>query len=391
MSFAILLLMLCSRCFRLIRGSPSPLLMPRYFGSHLHLLSLYFATKMHAEQFRAIIANLPLHQLCKYLCEKAQEDGSEVYGTLLWVPEEGRLALLDCLTASLESPPLTPRSAVGGDTAADAAGSSSPLQADAAGGSSTLPAASGSSSTLPSAGPASSADTGTLPHFGKDAADPPLRDPSTQDSAAAAQDATDPPLQDPVQDTTPDPLLSEGGNPCPPHLRRYHNHMGFSYDDWYDYWQRNGWWESMKVPPGGVPLQSSSASTTPSSTLPQTSPGAAPSGSASTLDPPLDKSAGDGDGAPGGAPASSPLPSDGAGDKPGVSFDSCFDDMPAGVYEKLGPYQVRRIMRVECQEECEECASGHCGAILDVSRPEKCIHKHRCKQCYRIFRAKQLQ
>ena len=152
--------MLCSRCFRLIRGSPSPLLMPRYFGSHLHLLSLYFATKMHAEQFRAIIANLPLHQLCKYLCEKAQEDGSEVYGTLLWVPEEGRLALLDCLTASLESPPLTPRSAAGGDTAADAAGSSSPLQADAAGGSSTLPAASGSSSTLPSAGPASSADTG---------------------------------------------------------------------------------------------------------------------------------------------------------------------------------------------------------------------------------------
>ena len=233
---------------------------------------------MHAEQFRAIIANLPLHQLCKYLCEKAQEDGSEVYGTLLWVPEEGRLALLDCLTASLESPPLTPRSAAGGDTAADAAGSSSPLQADAAGGSSTLPAASGSSSTLPSAGPASSADTGTLPHFGKDAADPPLRDPSTQDSAAAAQDATDPPLQDPVQDTTPDPLLSEGGNPCPPHLRRYHNHMGFSYDDWYDYWQRNGWWESMKVPPGGVPLQSSSASPTPSSTLPQTSPGAAPFG-----------------------------------------------------------------------------------------------------------------
>ena len=138
-----------SRCFRLIRGSPSPLLMPRYFGSHLHLLSLYFATKMHAEQFMAIIANLPLHQLCKYLCEKAQEDGSEVYGTLLWVPEEGRLALLDCLTASLESPPLTPRSAAGGDTAADAAGSSSPLQADAAGGSSTLPAASGSSSTLP--------------------------------------------------------------------------------------------------------------------------------------------------------------------------------------------------------------------------------------------------
>ena len=165
---------------------------------------------MHAEQFRAIIVNLPLHQLCKYLCEKAQEDGSEVYGTLLWVPEEGRLALLDCLTASLESPPLTPRSAAGGDTAADAAGSSSPLQADAAGGSSTLPAASGSSSTLPSAGPASSADPGTLPHFGKDAADPPLRDPSTQDSAAAAQDATDPPLQDPVQDTTPDPLLSEG-------------------------------------------------------------------------------------------------------------------------------------------------------------------------------------
>ena len=147
----------------------------------------------------------------------------------------------------------------------------------------------------------------------------------------------------------------------------------------------------MKVPPGGVPLQSSSASPTPSSTLPQTSPGAATSGPASTLDPPLDKSAGDGDGAPGGAPASSPLPSDGAGDKPGVSFDSCFDDMPAGVYEKLGPYQVRRIMRVECQEECEECASGHCGAILDVSRPEKCIHKHRCKQCYRIFRAKQLQ
>ena len=179
MLFAILLLMRSSRCFRLIRGSPSPLLMPRYFGSHLHLLSLYFATKMHAEQFRAIIANLPLHQLCKYLCEKAQEDGSEVYGTLLWVPEEGRLALLDCLTASLESPPLTPRSAAGGDTAADAAGSSSPLQADAAGGSSTLPAASGSSSTLPSAGPASSADPGTLPHFGKDAADPPLRDPWT--------------------------------------------------------------------------------------------------------------------------------------------------------------------------------------------------------------------
>ena len=49
--------------------------MPRYFD----LLSLYFATKMHAEQFKAIIANLPLHQLCKYLCEKAQEDGSEVY------------------------------------------------------------------------------------------------------------------------------------------------------------------------------------------------------------------------------------------------------------------------------------------------------------------------
>ena len=350
---------------------------------------------MHAEQFKNIIANLPLHQLCKYLCEKAQEDGSEIYGTLLWVPEEGRLALLDCLTASLESPPLTPRSAAGGDTAADAAGSSSPLPstlpADAAGGSSTTPADSGSSSTLPSAVPASSVDPGTLPHFGKDAVDPPLRDPSTQDSTATAQDATDPPLQDPVQDNASDPLISEGGNPCPPHLRRYHNHMGFSYDDWYAYWQRHGWWESMKVPPGGAPLQFFSASPTPSSTLPPAGSGAAASGSASTLDPPLDSSAVGGDGAPGGAPASSPLPSDGAGDESGVSFDSCFDDMPAGVYEKLGPYQVRRIMRVECQEECEECASGHCGAILDVSRPEKCIHKHRCKQCYRIFRAKQLQ
>ena len=95
-------LMTVFRCFWLIRGSPSPLPMPRYFGSHLHFLSLYFAHKMHSEQFKAIISNLPLHQLCKYLCEKAQEDGSEVYGTLLWVPEEGRLALLDCLTASRE-------------------------------------------------------------------------------------------------------------------------------------------------------------------------------------------------------------------------------------------------------------------------------------------------
>ena len=137
----------------------------------------------------------------------------------------------------------------------------------------------------------------------------------------------------------------------------------------------------MKVPPGGTPLQSSSASPTPSSTLPQASPSAADAAPASTLDPPLGQSAGDGAGAQSGAPASSPLQSEATGDKPGVSFDSCFDDMPAGVYEELGPYNVRRIMRVECQEECEECASGHCGAILDVARPEKCMHKHRCKQC----------
>ena len=97
--------------------------------------------------------------------------------------QEGRLALLDCLTASLESPPLTPRSTVGADTAPDAAGSSSTLPADAAGGSSTLPATAGGS---PTADRAPSVDPGTLPHFGKDAAsstDAPLRPPSKPDSA----------------------------------------------------------------------------------------------------------------------------------------------------------------------------------------------------------------
>ena len=323
--------------------------MPRYFGSRLHLLSLFYGHKMHAEQFKAIIANLPLHQLRKFLCQRAVEDPTEVYGTLLWVPEESRLALLDCLSASLETPPLTPRSA--------------PADAADAGGSSTLPAAGAAESGGP-----------TLPHFGKDAAlstdDVTLQLPPVVEAEASPADPVDPPLQD--------ALLLEGGNPYPAHLHKYHNHMGFSYDEWYDYWQRNCWWDAMQVPPG--------------STLPRGTSFAAPAATpAAPLDTPLDNTAGDGDGAPPAAPASSTLPSDAPGEAPAAAFESSFDDMPAGVYEKLGPYQVRRIVRVECQEECEECASGHCGAILDVSRPEKCVHKHRCKQCYRIFRAKQLQ
>ena len=142
---------------------------------------------MHAEQFKAIIANLPLHQLLKFLCERAVEDPGEVHGTLLWLPEEGRLALLDCITASLGSPPLTPRSTPAAD-AADAGGSS------------------------------------TLPHFGKDAAssthDVTLQPPPGVEAGASTADPADPPLQD--------PLLSEGGNPYPAHLHKYHNHMGFS-------------------------------------------------------------------------------------------------------------------------------------------------------------------
>ena len=57
----------------------------------LHILSLFYA-----EQFKAIIANLPLHQLLKFLCERAVQDPGEVHGTLLW-SEEGRIALLDCI------------------------------------------------------------------------------------------------------------------------------------------------------------------------------------------------------------------------------------------------------------------------------------------------------
>ena len=32
------------------------------------------------------------------------------------------------------------------------------------------------------------------------------------------------------------------------------------------------------------------------------------------------------------------------------------------------------MTRVECQEDCEACRSGHCRAILNLSKPEKLKH-----------------
>ena len=83
--------------------------MPRYYGSPLHFKALRFAQKMHRDQFAAILANLPLHQVLRHACEMATVNPSEVHSTLLWVSEADRISMLECISASLQTPPATPR------------------------------------------------------------------------------------------------------------------------------------------------------------------------------------------------------------------------------------------------------------------------------------------
>ena len=289
------------------------------------------------------------------------------------------VALLEALAASLEE------AAPGKDPTA---GSSFPVGATG----SPDPA---SFSDTGAADPASFTDTG--------AADP---------SSFTTADDTVPPASasDPLPAEVPD--LSEGGNPRYSHLLSFDGHMGHTYDEWYSWWERQSWLEWMVD--GAAPLMKAASSDTPGEPpLPDHADAPVPPDPSFSAGVPPDPAD-----VPGPGPAKKKsyfdkVPFEKATFAKGVTVDPppepADDDKQDGstfgsglpaldparfrlapeVMYRYGPFTVALCHRLECREACIDCASGHCGATLDPSKPETLSHRHRCRVCYRAFRMKQ--
>ena len=189
----------------------------------------------------------------------------------------------------------------------------------------------------------------------------------------------------------------------PSHLASYDGFMGHS--SWWSYWDRHGWLQSMldsappaspmPDPPSPAPVEA------PDDTTPL-QPSATPSHSTSpVVQDPLGWSSSPTAPSPWPSqPASTSLPADSSTTAPSPLLSSPASTalpadpsaaLPPPGLDRLGPFKVARVYRIECREPCSECTSGWCGAVLDDSKPETMMHKHRCRTCYRAFRAKQHQ
>ena len=303
-------------------------------------------------------SSVPLHVLLQHASAKAEGNQEEVESTLRWLPEGSRVALLEALAASLEE------SAPSSSFSAGAAGDADPASFTDTG----------------AADPSSFMDTG---------ADDP--------SSFAADDGTVPtvPAADPFPAEVPD--LSEGGNPKYAHLLSFQGHMGHTYDEWYAWWVRQGWLESMVD--GAAPLTKEAAAGNDPAEPPLPPPADAPADA--PADPDLSFSAGvppDPADVPGPAKKKSyfaKVPFEKTTFEKGVTVDpppepasegsglpaldpSRFRLAPEVMY-RYGPFTVALCHRLECRESCIDCASGHCGATLDPSKPETLSHRHRCR------------
>ena len=194
--------------------------MPRYYGSPLHFKALRFAQKMHRDQFAAILANLPLHQVLRHACEMATVNPRKCTPRCFG---SAKLTESPCLNASLLrfKPRRYPK------------------------GRSRCPRGVFCFATLARQGHAASDLLG-----GDASADPassPLRpgDVAEEDSVPVEEPAAsplpgDPQAVDPVHSALP---WSEGARPMPSHLASYDGFMGHS--SWWSYWDRHGWLQSM--------------------------------------------------------------------------------------------------------------------------------------------------
>ena len=299
--------------------------------------------------------SVPLHVLFNFASAKAEGNQEEVENTLRWLPTGQRVALLEALSASLQ-----------GDTASftSAAPSADPAAAD------------------PSFASASAS-----------AADPPV-----EPASFATADATDNPKEAPSATLHEVPDLSEGGHPKYSHLLSYDGFMDYSYDDWYVHWESRNFLEAMVD--GASPLMKpaeASASSAPDPSFAAPDPSFSAGIPQDAPDIPFKKGGKKGVTEDPPPKARVSFAGDGGQDAQASSFtdpplpplDPAKFRLAPEVMYQYGPFQVALCHRLECREFCIDCASGHCGATLDPTKPETLSHRHRCRFCYRAFRMKQ--